>query len=126
MKLKLNEALELQKTMQVKLKRNRKELLEAHKKGDEITFNCLLRTRLKLSKDTVSLKTQIRKANVEGGIARKIYELSELKSLKDIYVHTDRSLEATDIERSIVRLSRDINVSNNLTTIEVDLESNIL
>lgn len=126
MTVKLNEAIELQKNLTRELNQNKRDIVEANKKkGNRYKLKKLIDRWFSLSSDLVNVKIAIRKANISKNIARDIYELSELRSLKNVYLAIGWNEECDNIEQSIKRLERKIEVANNLVDVDIKVESEI-
>lgn len=127
LKLKLDEAIKLQKILTDELTKLKRKIFDAYKQGQKERVDTLLSSWLSISNDLVSLKTEIRRANIEEDISKKIYERDELKILGKIYKNMEGyENRVNKIDEAIKRLSNDITVCNNLTNIKVEVESESL
>lgn len=126
MALKLNEAIDLQKLLIRELNQTKRDIIRASKKkGNTYELKKLIDRWFSLSNDLVSIKIAIRKANISKNIARDIYELSELQSLKNIYYEIGWDEEYDNTKQSIKRLEKEIEVANSLSDVNVKVESEI-
>lgn len=118
--IKLCEALKLQKILTDIMKDIRQRIKGIDDTGDNLS------ELHRMSKDLVSLKVAIRKANVFNGIARKIYELYEERGLYSVYNQLGKDTESLEIKSNIDELSEEIKELNNSTTIQVKINSRTL
>ena len=132
MEFKLKNAIKLQKELVNELKQNKKQIISVYNNEEldnedkEARINELLIKQYSLSNDLVNLKTNIRTKNDEIGITRKIYELTELKQIENIYININNKEETEKLRKTINKIENTLEEINNNTNIEVSIESQII
>jgi len=132
MKLKLKNAIKLQKELVNELKQNKKQIISVYnneelaKEDKDARVNELLIRQYSLSNDLVNLKTNIRLKNDEINITRKIYELTELKQIESIYRYINSKEEADKLKGTINKIENILEEVNTSEEVEVEIESQII